>query len=418
MTTGSYICSEYHNNQTQDVRIQLKAGGIGLSKLDVTISKEYDGTSALSVDNISIERYSSTTLFCNLLDAGKVRLNSGDFGTSYKVNNNYIVSIVLFFETGNSFNPDLYTNDAVGEGVTIKYDTTGLDGVPGYFVTITNKNAAIVQRKLNSQSFATLTPVTRDYNAHGNVDVDYEFSNTAIVAGDSVKVTLKGEIIGTDYSALAYHDIRFLDTSVVNDSNYVIDIDDLNNAYKNDKALKVYINRAKLIPNVVFEDKQYDGTTAVTATSKHALTGRFFTTLNYASELDTELATFSYEESEVSFRLSVDGQPNGNVVIDRDGNVVKHNVLVSGLTVVGDSDMLKNYEIYGYRYSAGEYLAVGTVLNTEIPAYELLEAVELTKRPITIIENNIDVFDKVYDGTRNAYASIVIDENTNVIEGD
>ena len=415
---GGKMIIYYHNNSLQDVRIQLKAGSIGLSKLDVTISKQYDGTSALSVENVSIERYSSTTLFCNLLEAGKVRLTSGDFGSSYKVNNNYIVSIVLFFETGNDFNPALYGNDAVGEGVTIRYDSIGLDGVPGYFVSIANKDASIKQRRITSQSFASLTPVTRDYNNQGGVDVEYEFAANAIVAGDNVRMNLKGEIIGGDYSALTYHPIRFLNTSTISDSNYIIDIEELNNTYKNDRALQVYITRAKLIPNVEFESKQYDGTTAVVATSKESLTGSKFTTLNYSSELSSELATFTYDELAISFNLSVDGQLNGNVVIDRDGKVVAHNVLVSGLTVIGDADLLKNYEIYGYRYNGGSYSAVGTVLDTEIPAYELLDAVELTKRPITIIENNIDVFDKVYDGTRDAYASIVIDENTNVVEGD
>ena len=421
------IVIEFHDNVNNLTSIRITTGSIAIANKDyVTISKQYDGTNAISASDVKIAEYTDdagvgTKILCNLL--GSARVISGTFGGS-GVNSNYVLSIELFFPIGtNKDDLNKFKIEAEENATDVVIETTenAYSGYYGIIVKINNQKAAITQRVINAKSFmaGSLAPVTRDYNGLDTVDVQGEFNDTALASGDDVKLSLVGVVndanYGVDGRKTGTFAIRF-DSYEINNLNYVVDIDNLNSTYTGDKALKATINRAKLIPNFAFNDKQYDGTVNVDANDLYSSTGFYVTTVNYATELASELATFTLDGTP-TFALSNKGQVNGNVTIE-DGKVVLHDVLVSGLKVLGETNKLKNYEIYGFRYANGSYVAVGAVPTDVVENYEILKVVAVEKRQVVIDENHINVHDKIYDGTKDAGASIRIDDETNIVHAD
>lgn len=434
-TLGKVVI-EFHDNLNNTTSIRITTGSIAIANKDyVTISKQYDGTNTIEAANVRIAEYTDgagvgTKILCNLLDSARVI--SGAYGGT-SVNANYVLSIELFFPIGtNKDDLDRFTieEEENATDVVIKKSENAYGGYYGIIVKINNQKAVITKREINAKSFVTgsLAAVTRDYNSLDTVDVRGTLTDTALVAGDEVKLSIVGVVddanYGVDGKKTGTFAIRF-DSFEISNSNYIVDIDNLNATYAGDKALKATINRAKLLPNYSFADKVYDGTANVTATP---VAGYDFTTVNYPTELTTELSALTYDIAP-TFALSSKGVQNGNVIVE-DGKVVAHDILVSGLRVlahdvyvlgdkvVDSTTVLKNYEIYGYRYANGEYVAVGTVHENVVADYEILKIVEVAKRQVVVDENHINVHDKIYDGTKDAGASIRVDNETNIVAAD
>ena len=394
--------------------IYIVNGIVGVLKNDFTISKQYDKTTDLSVENVKVaETQNEQGIGTKMLAGAKARLiemESGKF-SDVNVSANYVVNVTLFFEFGDDTdNIDIVTS-GIYDQPDVQVTRDVIDGVKGIKVKLSNMSASIVKRILGADSFETISAVDRDYNATDIVQMNYTFKEGALVAGDtSASVGLK--LMGLSASKNAgNHNVTVAALANVNnsvntfvsDTNYTVDVDSIN-AYCGTRNVKVTIARAQLMPNVTFVQKEYDDTTSVTVTKN---SGNDFTTAQYAVNLANELQHFSLGTGMVSYELSRNGKPDANVTENE-----MHNVLVGGLEVVVESgyeSLLANYQIYGSRYNASEgYNTVGSVTSGVIEDYEIIDAVKVTKKVISLVENDFDIKDKVYDGTTSADIAIVL----------
>lgn len=395
--------------------IYIINGIVGVLKSDITVSKQYDKTTDLTIDNIKVAdtQDAETGIGTKMLAGATARLvemESGKF-SDVGVSDNYVVNLTLFFEFGaDTDSIDIVTSGIYNQPDVEVYKDT-MDGVQGIKVKLSNMSASITKRMLDASSFESISAVERDYNATTIVQMNYTFKEGALVAGDT-SATVGLKLMGVSESANAgNHNVTFAPVTALNngvgtfvsDNNYTIDVDSLNSYYST-RTLKVTINRAKLMPNVTFAQKEYDDTTSVNAI-KNA--GNDFVTEQYAINLEGELQHFSYDASGVTYTLSSNGMPDANVTADE-----MHNVLVSGLEVrveAGYESLLANYQILGSRYTGAEgYNTVGSVAEGVIEDYEILGAVRVTRKVVSLVENDFDIKDKVYDGTTYADITIVL----------
>ena len=383
------------------------SASIALLKSDVTISKQYDNTKDLGVSDVSFASGEGTK---SLITADKFLITEeSDSFTGTEVNSNYVVNVALFFVIDKPEEFDI-KRDGIYENSDIVIDENAMyNNRKGIKIVLKNMPASIKQRVLGTSSFQTLDAVDRDYNKKTDVDMTYTFAQGALAEGDTAQ-TVGLELAGKAANANAgTHSVRVSGYSVL-DKNYYVDVDALNTAYTD---IGVVISKARLVPNVKFADKTYDGTSNVVVDNVNGT----FTSVQYATNLEEELKKFSYDASKVSFMLSLNGAEDENV-----GANGKHNVLVSGLKVKfdgTDTDILKNYVLEGARYSKVDdkynkinSLQVGAIDDFElidaIDDFELIDAVNMSKKQIQLIVNDFDIKDKIYDGTTSASITINI----------
>lgn len=378
--------------------IIISAGIIALLKSDVTISKQYDNTKDLGVSSVSFASGEGTK---SLITADKFLITEeSDSFTGTEVNSNYVVNVALFFVIDKPEEFDI-KRDGIYENSDIVIDENAMyNNRKGIKIVLKNMPASIKQRVLGTSSFQTLDAVDRDYNKKTDVDMTYTFAQGALAEGDTAQ-TIGLKLAGKAANANAgTHSVRVSGYSVL-DKNYYVDVDALNTAYTD---IGVVISKARLVPNVKFADKTYDGTSNVVADNVNGT----FTSVQYATNLEEELKKFSYDASKVSFMLSLNGAEDENV-----GANGKHNVLVSGLEVRfdgTDTDILKNYVLEGARYSKvdDKYNKINSLQVGAIDDFELIDAVNMSKKQIQLIVNDFDIKDKIYDGTTSASITINI----------
>lgn len=388
----------YIDNIDGKGNIIISAGIIALLKSDVTISKQYDNTKDLGVSSVSFASGEGTK---SLITADKFLITEeSDSFTGTEVNSNYVVNVALFFVIDKPEEFDI-KRDGIYENSDIVIDENAMyNNRKGIKIVLKNMPASIKQRVLGTSSFQTLDAVDRDYNKQTDVDMTYTFAQGALAEGDTAQ-TIGLKLAGKAANANAgTHSVRVSGYSVL-DKNYYVDVDALNTAYTD---IGVVISKARLVPNVKFADKTYDGTSNVVADNVNGT----FTSVQYATNLEEELKKFSYDASKVSFMLSLNGAEDENV--DANG---KHNVLVSGLEVRfdgTDTDILKNYVLEGARYSKvdDKYNKINSLQVGAIDDFELIDAVNMSKKQIQLIVNDFDIKDKIYDGTTSASITINI----------
>ena len=388
----------YIDNIDGKGNIIISAGIIALLKSDVTISKQYDNTKDLGVSSVSFASGEGTK---SLITADKFLITEeSDSFTGTEVNSNYVVNVALFFVIDKSEEFDI-KRDGIYENSDIVIDENAVyNNRKGIKIVLKNMPASIKQRVLGTSSFQTLDAVDRDYNKQTDVDMTYTFAQGALAEGDTAQ-TIGLKLAGKAANANAgTHSVRVSGYSVL-DKNYYVDVDALNTAYTD---IGVVISKARLVPNVKFADKTYDGTSNVVVDNVNGT----FTSVQYATNLVGELKKFSYDASKVSFMLSLNGAEDENV-----GANGKHNVLVSGLEVRfdgTDTDILKNYVLEGARYSKvdDKYNKINSLQVGAIDDFELIDAVNMSKKQIQLIVNDFDIKDKIYDGTTSASITINI----------
>lgn len=388
----------YIDNIDGKGNIIISAGIIALLKSDVTISKQYDNTKDLGVSSVSFASGEGTK---SLITADKFLITEeSDSFTGTEVNSNYVVNVALFFVIDKPEEFDI-KRDGIYENSDIVIDENAMyNNRKGIKIVLKNMPASIKQRVLGTSSFQTLDAVDRDYNKQTDVDMTYTFTQGALAEGDTAQ-TIGLKLAGKAANANAgTHSVRVSGYSVL-DKNYYVDVDALNTAYTD---IGVVISKARLVPNVKFADKTYDGTSNVVADNVNGT----FTSVQYATNLEEELKKFSYDASKVSFMLSLNGAEDENV-----GANGKHNVLVSGLEVRfdgTDTDILKNYVLEGARYSKvdDKYNKINSLQVGAIDDFELIDAVNMSKKQIQLIVNDFDIKDKIYDGTTSASITINI----------
>lgn len=395
---STFVTIIYIDNIDGKGNIIISAGIIALLKSDVTISKQYDNTKDLGVSSVSFASGEGTK---SLITADKFLITEeSDSFTGTEVNSNYVVNVALFFVIDKPEEFDI-KRDGIYENSDIVIDENAMyNNRKGIKIVLKNMPASIKQRVLGTSSFQTLDAVDRDYNKQTDVDMTYTFAQGALAEGDTAQ-TIGLKLAGKAANANAgTHSVRVSGYSVL-DKNYYVDVDALNTAYTD---IGVVISKARLVPNVKFADKTYDGTSNVVADNVNGT----FTSVQYATNLEEELKKFSYDASKVSFMLSLNGAEDENV-----GANGKHNVLVSGLEVRfdgTDTDILKNYVLEGARYSKvdDKYNKINSLQVGAIDDFELIDAVNMSKKQIQLIVNDFDIKDKIYDGTTSASITINI----------
>lgn len=395
---STFVTIIYIDNIDGKGNIIISAGIIALLKSDVTISKQYDNTKDLGVSSVSFASGEGTK---SLITADKFLITEeSDSFTGTEVNSNYVVNVALFFVIDKPEEFDI-KRDGIYENSDIVIDENAMyNNRKGIKIVLKNMPASIKQRVLGTSSFQTLDAVDRDYNKKTDVDMTYTFAQGALAEGDTAQ-TIGLKLAGKAANANAgTHSVRVSGYSVL-DKNYYVDVDALNTAYTD---IGVVISKARLVPNVKFADKTYDGTSNVVADNVNGT----FTSVQYATNLEEELKKFSYDASKVSFMLSLNGAEDENV-----GANGKHNVLVSGLEVRfdgTDTDILKNYVLEGARYSKvdDKYNKINSLQVGAIDDFELIDAVNMSKKQIQLIVNDFDIKDKIYDGTTSASITINI----------
>lgn len=395
---STFVTIIYIDNIDGKGNIIISAGIIALLKSDVTISKQYDNTKDLGVSSVSFASGEGTK---SLITADKFLITEeSDSFTGTEVNSNYIVNVALFFVIDKPEEFDI-KRDGIYENSDIVIDENAMyNNRKGIKIVLKNMPASIKQRVLGTSSFQTLDAVDRDYNKKTDVDMTYTFAQGALAEGDTAQ-TIGLKLAGKAANANAgTHSVRVSGYSVL-DKNYYVDVDALNTAYTD---IGVVIFKARLVPNVKFADKTYDGTSNVVVDNVNGT----FTSVQYATNLEEELKKLSYDASKVSFMLSLNGAEDENV-----GANGKHNVLVSGLEVRfdgTDTDILKNYVLEGARYSKvdDKYNKINSLQVGAIDDFELIDAVNMSKKQIQLIVNDFDIKDKIYDGTTSASITINI----------
>lgn len=395
---STFVTIIYIDNIDGKGNIIISAGIIALLKSDVTISKQYDNTKDLGVSSVSFASGEGTK---SLITADKFLITEeSDSFTGTEVNSNYVVNVALFFVIDKPEEFDI-KRDGIYENSDIVIDENAMyNNRKGIKIVLKNMPASIKQRVLGTSSFQTLDAVDRDYNKQTDVDMTYTFAQGALAEGDTAQ-TIGLKLAGKAANANAgTHSVRVSGYSVL-DKNYYVDVDALNTAYTD---IGVVISKARLVPNVKFADKTYDGTSNVVVDNVNGT----FTSVQYATNLEEELKKFSYDANKVSFMLSLNGAEDENV-----GANGKHNVLVSGLEVRfdgTDTDILKNYVLEGARYSKvdDKYNKINSLQVGAIDDFELIDAVNMSKKQIQLIVNDFDIKDKIYDGTTSASITINI----------
>lgn len=410
----------YIDNAVGDAsgRITVFIGSIGVRKTDIAIVKEYDNTRVLSIGDIRISRVENgavgTSILYQIAESGNAVLMSATAFGGVNVGTNYMIdSLSVFFPFESANDVQIVNSGEYADGdVQVRVGEHG--GKVGIILELHRMGAVITQRILDAGRFESITAVDRDYNATDVVQVEYRLAPSALATGDTlsnVGLVLMGGIADGNVNA-GTHPIVITETrggsgatefdnvhTYVANGNYAVDVNSINKAF----GLIVNVSRAKLLPNVEFINKVYDNKTDVETVKGE---GNDFTTLYYSTNLNAELSKFRID-GEVSYKLSTNGKQDANVT-----DTLMHNVMVRGLKVVedGTNNYLQNYEVYGFRYVDGKYVQVGTVPSGTVEDYELLDAVRVDKKSLPIIENNVDIQDKVYDGTRDATINIALSE--------
>ncbi len=396
-------------DNTSGNNIIISAGVIALLKTDVKISKQYDNTKNLAIDNISFVSGAGTN---SLTGATKTLIaEESDSYTGSAVNSNYVVNVAVFFEFSKPEAIDVKTDGIYENSDIIISKGVTYNNKIGIKIVFKNMPASITKRILGKNSFETLAAVNRDYNTQKDVDMTYTFSQNALAEGDTAQ-TVGLKLAGAASKANAgTHSVSISGFSVL-DNNYDVDINAINTAYT---GIYVEISKARLVPNVKFADKEYDGTSSVTAENNNGT----FTSVQYATNLAEELKKFSYDASKVKFALSLNGQEDSNV-----GANGKHNVMIGGLevtfsgTAAEKEQMLQNYVLDGSRYSKvdNKYNKINALQEGVIDDFELIDAVNMSKKKVQLIVNDFDIKDKIYDGTTSASITINITDGRIVAE--
>jgi hypothetical protein len=403
--------------------IYITKAEISLSKNDITLQKQYDGTVYLGAEFISFSKASGLSGLVKEFDNGATyAFSQADVTANFSV-----AHMVLFFPDDNPEANFVINRDESATDIEIVMIITG--GSKGIRITVNNLQGSIIPREITPDSFSSFKAVDRDYNGSDGISIVYNYNSSALGSGDEVSdVGLEFTARAVDKNAGAVNasgiiipTTVILDSATVTGSNYSVDLEDFTSYYSGDNALKATISKAKLLPDVSFKpNREYDGTTALVKGTDVFGSGTL-TTVNYAGELSAELQCFSYDWESVSFEYSLKGAAYKNVVFDSDGNVAKHNITVSGLKVTetGGNGYLANYELYGFKYNSksDEYENIADMSDfrfvsatTEFGSYELISCAPLLKRVVEVAENYVSVKDKFYDGTTSASYEITAEK--------
>lgn len=404
---------------------------IKVNQNEFSISKVYDGTFNLSLDNISfhtrVEGEASTGGNAVLYDAFNAEERTGVTLVS-RVDGNEAQTLAAMLNPNVgrrqiSFVLRFYMEYAKGfkvEPSTGVGFSNGTDPVKGDYIDIvfTGITAEITPLTITADHLTDVDAVDRQYNKSEDVSITYSYKDRMPDGVAAIGLNLKGKSESPDAGT---HSVSITGATVVN-SNYAVDEDSI----KAIAGIDVVISKAKLVLNATFADRNYDGTLGVTV-NWHG-EGETVTVSNPEDRalLADELAAFKLSYTRII--LSKNGEENFDVNLDENGNVIPHNVMIEGfkITEEGGYKYFRNYEIDGYEYVDGDYKPATVVTSGNEHSVNKLELIAqqdpdtsvwsgpmtLHKNVIPIYDINVKVADKVYDGSTSVDIHIDIPENT------
>lgn len=428
-----YIDSSLENSNL----IYITMGAISVLKSDFLVEKVYDGSASIVKSDVKINDRTDinggSKMLVQLWQEEKSDIakdSATTFGGS-AVSDNYVVSsLTLHFYIKDLKNTNDISINNVDPDISFRVTETGrLD------MTIKNlDNARITHKMLGVDSFTSIEPKAQDYSGNAGAGLVKNtvatLSKGQVIEGDVLDVKLVTRINDGNFNA-GEHTVEFVEMGAIGDenkttvsnSNYKVDVDALNKYYAGENALKVTVNKAKLIPNVKFDDMQYNGVAQLaTPTGQLMKSELSLVTENYTKELESELERMSVNSTGIKYYLSKKGAQDPNVAVNAYGDIVAHDVLVNNLIIAlangTDSSILDNYVMYGGRYNpdTNSYDEVTPVAGSAIQDYEMLGAIVVTRKVLTIYSNNVIIRDKIYDGTKNADIAITLDTQSGLVD--
>ena len=435
---------------------------IHISKSDIVISKQYDGTTTMRAADVSLG-------VSNPLNAYISAVVQSAYPAS-AVSNNYItdVTIVLDYEE---------TIDSLGESNIIV--DKGIEKTAGngtVTLKITDMPVYITKRVITIDSFASAVGVDKCYDTTDLVDVNVTLKDGVLVSGDYVSdVGLKftahaAKLLKTNpgvglydrsvvyqgvpsYFKFVYNVVDaqnvnvFIDSATTSTaSNYVCNITSDEWAEfcaKNEDTLKVTINKAELEPTLTIAARQYNGDVAVASslvsestTITSSISSKFIVKSAYDRThiqlIYDELANISYEFANLHILLTKDGAKYPYVAFDENGLIVRHavsfeNFVITNVGSLGDDEVnviLSNYTLYGTFYTVSDtgttavvadkpQLALGTFIGADVYdnaagglGYESTITMLINKKNVVVRPVSVSVENKVYDGTTTGVAAI------------
>ena len=376
--------------------IKIAEFGLYIDLAHFTIAKVYDGTTAVAISNITIDSDSLLSGFDFTAVAEFASKNAGVYSTDM---------VLTFTEL---------TEDRLIVAENAKEYVSFENGC--LVVSLSGIASEIAPKTINAQDFVDADAVDRIYNGKTAVDMTFRFTDGVVVDGDTladVGVTLNAVADSKNAGTRAV----VIEGFAIANSNYVagFNADELT-AYIN---ADVEIQRAVVELNVIYDsNKVYNGrsnSTLVNGTDVRMGAGDVF---RLVSDIDMdsnvwaeEIGTITVDFDSIVFTYTVNGEANGSVAYDGNGNVVNHDVRVSGLALTATNpDILSNYEI------GGEHIAEPMVLASEME-FECIAVAPMAKR-IIVQSNPITVHDKMYDGTRTAQVTARITEEMGIVAED
>ncbi|MBO4694944.1 MAG: hypothetical protein J5656_03350 [Clostridia bacterium] len=446
---------------TEHIQIVKAVVKIYISKSDITISKQYDGTTTMRAADVSMGASSMLNTYISAVQQSAY--------PAAAVSNDYITEVKIVF------NYDVTSGDSAQ--IIIKDDDITLTPGAGVFtLTIKDMPVYITRRELTIDSFARAVGVNKYYDTTSFVDVDVTLKDGVLISGDYI------EDIGLEFEAHAAQFLRTFpgagnyDKSVVYQgvtsyfkyvknvadaqnvnvfiesattkasSNYVINVTEDEWAQfcaKNEDTLKVSIFRAEVEPTLTIAARQYNGSVDVNAslirestTITSTISSKFIVRSSYNKEfmgdIYAELENISYDLANLKVLLTKDGVKYPYVTFDETGLLVRHAVSFENLILTNAGSLaedevntiLSNYTLYGtfYNVSAegktavatdkpqlllGNFIADGVYdAAAEGLGYESTITMLINRKNIVVRPVSVSVENKVYDGTTTGSAEI------------
>lgn len=442
--------------------IQIYSITVAIGKSDFTISKQYDGTTAMSAADVTIDETS-------VLKSFNYSVNGSSY-PSIEVSNAYSTNVTLIFtyEAGASMD-NMNIVDNQDEDITIVQDDTAgkitivLRNMP---VSITKKVLTIddiegiagVDKYYDSSTFVQVTPtISASALAYGDSSADTFIKFVAHAAtitsldvvspdqaivynGTTYNVIYEKNASTTPYS-IFLEDVAITSTS----SNYLVDIsvEDLAQfSIENKDVSSVVINKAQLNLSAIISAAEYTGEAAVdsgligTATQvTSAISSDLIVTSpydpTYIVDIYNELANITYNIDGIKAYYTKNGVLYPYVNINGNGNIVRHEISIanlilskSAISILSNDQLnaiLANYTLAGTAYTIAAdgsaevtdpfNLRIGKIIESNVYTNggkglaSVITAI-LNKKAIQINAANISLPNKVYDGTTNGSATV------------
>ena len=361
-----------------------------VTKNDFTISKEYDGTTALSIDDIEI---SISSALCGM----DVRLDAGSSYPTKDAGENINIGDVVLRVVGVGI--DLF-GASEDSDIEIKADNNDT------LITIHEAYGEITKRMISLSEITLDVPAERYYDGTNSVTVGVSLAGTVLQTGDdfaslgiSFPATVPDKNVQGDKNNPTAQTVTFGEPVLTN-TNYGFSFTaaDINAAKKANVTIK---------PAVLSIDFSYDENDVVyDGSDEVSITVNGIKVEQGAIPEGEEIAIVN--PSGVKFTYSDEkGNSYAYVQLDENGNVRLHDVKATGLEIsASDNINANNYNID---------LTVGGTVNVD-SVFEAL--VPLNPITLNIVLNEVQIAEKVYDGTNNAEIEDLNLTNYGALEAD